>query len=505
MVLRNPYGYLIKHFKLIHLILVGLYIYLAMKVNSITTYLNHFLDGTVGKLDAINYVNQFYMVAVVLSIIICICIYILLRYKKKPRLLYILLIGLYVIVPTLISLSYGVLEIIYSSVMDTKTILLYRDLFRILILFQYASIVVVLFRGLGFDIKKFDFAGDLIDLNLTEHDMEEIELSIGEAHGVDRKIHRRVRELKYYYLENKVFISIFFLIVIVASIVGIVLNVEVINKKFKEGETFSLGNYQLMVSNTFVTSRDVHNNDFLLDNGHTFVVVRMLMASSGTSKFNTSGMLLRIGNKNYSSDSKYASRFSDLGYAYRDNRKVKGQGSYIFIFDVDSSLIHNDMILDYAGEKTVMLSPIFLDEVNKETEYHVGDTINFSSSPLGRGNFAITEVDIKEKFSYAYEYDVMGKKNTANLTISSSDNNIVLFLKIKSSLFGDYTDYSFLNEFGKLKYKIDDDVLTSNVSDKTPKSYGGGVYLAVDKDISQASKIWYEIIIRNCKYKYYIK
>lgn len=504
MVLKNPYGYLIKHFKLIHLILVGLYIYLAMKVNRISTYLSHFIDGTASKLDAMRYVNQFYMIAVVLSIIMCIGIYILLRYKKKPRLLYILLIALYVIVPTLISLSYGVLEVIYSSVMDTKTLLLYRDLFRIMILFQYASIVVVLFRGLGFDIKKFNFAGDLIDLDLTEHDMEEIEVAIGETQGIDRKIHRRFRELKYYYLENKVFISIIFLIVIVAGIVGIILNVEVINKKFKEGETFSVGSYQLMVRDTFVTSRDVHNNDFLSNNNHIFVVVRVMMASNGENTFNTSNMLLKIGKESYVSDNKYVSRFSDLGYAYR-NSKLNGQGSYIFVFDVDSSLVHNNMILDYANDKTVVLSPVFLDEVNKETEYHIGDNIDFSGSPFGRGNFMISEYDIKDKFSYSYEYEIMGKKNTANLTISSSENNIVLFLKINSSLFGDYTNYSFLREFGKLKYQVGDDVLTSNVSDKTPKSYSDGVYLAVDKNISQASKIWYEIIIRNCKYKYYIK
>ena len=34
---------------------------------------------------------------------------------------------------------------------------------------------------------------------------EEVELTVGGMENIDRKVHRNIRELKYYYLENKVF------------------------------------------------------------------------------------------------------------------------------------------------------------------------------------------------------------------------------------------------------------------------------------------------------------
>ncbi len=57
MVLKKPYGFLIKHFKVIHLILTALYIYLAMHVNQILNYYNNFISNTASKLDAIKYIN----------------------------------------------------------------------------------------------------------------------------------------------------------------------------------------------------------------------------------------------------------------------------------------------------------------------------------------------------------------------------------------------------------------------------------------------------------------
>lgn len=61
MVFRKPYAFLIKHFKIVHLILTLIYIYLALKVNGILKYYNNFISGTESKLNAINYVNNFYI------------------------------------------------------------------------------------------------------------------------------------------------------------------------------------------------------------------------------------------------------------------------------------------------------------------------------------------------------------------------------------------------------------------------------------------------------------
>ena len=98
MVFRKPYGFLIKHFKLIHLILTALYIYLTIKVNSILGYYNRFIAGTASKLDAESYITSYYSIVAFIAIVICIIIYALMRYKKKPRTLYLILIGFSIVV-----------------------------------------------------------------------------------------------------------------------------------------------------------------------------------------------------------------------------------------------------------------------------------------------------------------------------------------------------------------------------------------------------------------------
>ena len=213
MVFKKPYGFLIKHFKLIHLILTGLFIYLLIKVNSVLTYYNSFILGTVGKLEAIRYVTNYYLIAVILSIVICAVMYILLKYKKKPRVLYVILIVFVLLVVFMMQLAYSGLNTIYIGVLDAKTLRLYRDLLRITVLMQYISVGLVLVRGLGFDIKKFNFVKDLEELDIDVTDEEEVELTLGSTNSLQRKINRKIREFKYYYLENKVFIHIISLII----------------------------------------------------------------------------------------------------------------------------------------------------------------------------------------------------------------------------------------------------------------------------------------------------
>ena len=506
MVFKNPYGFLIKHFRLIHLVLVFIYIYLAIKVNFVLQYYSDFVKGTVSKLDAISIISNYYLIAILVSIIVCVVIYAVLRYKKKPRLLYLLLMLFYIVVGGVIFIVYKGLEVIYFSIMETKTLLLYRDLLRILVLFQYISIFVVLIRGLGFDIKKFNFASDLQELNLNEKDEEEVELALGGTETLQRRFNRRVREFRYYYLENKVFI---FLVIVVVSVIGIgslFINKEVVNKVYTEGESVSYGSLSFQVLNTYVTNRDVYRNIITSDDT-SFVVVKMRVGSSNKTSVNVSQLVLNTNYHNYTSDSRYNSKFLDLGYGYK-NEEFVGDKVYLFIYRVDNKDLHHDMILRYGGgsdQKTVKLSGVYLDESSDSKEYNLNEKIDFSKTIFEYGYFMISSVNMEHKFLYSYEYEVMGKKNTASLSIGG-DNDYILHLIIDCDLPFDVSTYSFLSTYGKLKYVVDDKEYISNLfKDKTPGSYKDGVYVSVDSSIEKASSIWIDFVIRNYSYKYILK
>ena len=504
MVFKKPYAFLIKHFKLIHLILTGLYIFLAFRVNSILGYYNGFIVGTANRLDAIKYVNQYHVVAVVISIIICLIVYALMRYKKKPRMLYLILIAFSLLIAFIIQVVSQGLQTIYISILETKTLRLYRDILQILIWFQYVSIGVVLVRGLGFDVKKFNFVQDLEDLGIDVSDEEEVELTLGSTNTLQRKIHRGFREFKYYYLENKIFINVLAVVIVLLVLSTFVVHHEVIAKDYQQNEIFSSEQFQFQVLNSFITNKD-YNNQEITSKGSTFLIARIQIASkSGSRELNTSKLILKIGANKYAPMERMASKFVDLGTTYR-GYEISGSAIYLFVYNIDKADIGKEYKIVYDEDKTVYLDPVNLDEISQTTNYKLNETIDLSHSNVGNGSFQITAYEIQEKFAYSYEYEIMGEMSTGTLQIVSNQN-VILNLKIKSSYSYYFTDYILLSENAKLKYKVDGVEYTSSVLlNKTPNTYKEGLYLAVDKNIEKATEIWFDIKVRNQEYIYTLR
>lgn len=504
MILRKPYGFLIRNFKVIHFALLVIYIYLAIKVNGILNYYSDFISNTVSKLDAIKYVNNNYLIAVILSMVICVIVYMLMRYKKKPRLLYLLLIGFYIIVTVMVNVSYGGLQSIYVSSLDLKTLRLYRDLLRIIVLFQYISIAFVLVRALGFDIKKFNFVQDLQDLNIDVSDEEEVELTFGSTNSLRRNAHRGLREFKYYYFENRVFINIIIVVVIIALFGGLYVDKEVINKEYSENEVFSSDKYNFNVLSSYVTDRD-YNNVVISGDGSSYVIIKLGINSKvGKNVFNRANLILKIGNSTYAPDVRLASKFVDLGTVYT-GEVFDGTATYLFVYNVSNYDENTKMKLIYAGDKVVNLSPVYLDKTSDKNSYKIGDSIDLTKSSFGYGYLKISSYDIKKEFSYNYDYDVKGKTYTGTIKINS-EYNVIMNLIIDSEYVSGFSNYDILSKYSVLKYKIGDKEYSSSVfSDKTPGTYNKGLYLVVDKEILSASSIWFEINIRNQQFIYTLK
>lgn len=504
MIFKKPYGFLIKHFKLIHLILTGLFIYLLKYVNDILDFYNDFRAGIVSKVDAELYLNNGYVLPVVLSIVICIIAYLLLKYKDKPRLLYIVLIGFVIGISIMINIVQGGLEVILYEVIDTKTLLLYRDLLKILIVFQYIVIGMVLVRGLGFDIKKFNFVKDLHELDIDVTDEEEVELTLGNTNAVQRKLHRRLREFRYYYLENKTFILIIIGAILLFSIGGLVINMEVINKVYEQGENFSSEDFGFRLNNSYIT-RTSYNNEVLLDDKNYFVIVDMSMFSKlGKKVFNKANLILYVGDNSYRSDNYNGDKFMDLGTIYR-KQKVGSASNYLFVYRVPSSEINKRMVLEYAGDLKVGLKPVMLDKNNKNKNYKIGDKIDLSKTTFRTGNITISNAEIGESFDYNYQYEIGDKVYDSEYTISSSQG-VILKLDINGSYPFGLDSYTFLDTYSSLKYKINDkEYRVKSFVNKTPGSNQNGIYVSVDKNIVDASDIWFEIQIRSDKYIYKIK
>ena len=504
MILRKPYAFLIKYFKVIHLILTFFSIYLVFKTSGMLSYFNDFISGNVGKLEAINYISSFYIFIIILSVIMCLVIITLMRYKKKSYLLYIILIGYYLMTLWLINYSINGLYDVYVSSIDTKDVLLHRDVLRIGVIIQYVFVGVTLVRGLGFNIKKFNFADDLVELNIDVSDDEEVELTVGNFSGFRRKLNRNIRELKYAYLENKLFFVVL-LCVVIFGVVGFWFADNMIfNRVYKINDVFEFEDFKFKIVNSYITNTSYSGKS--ISSNSKFVVVKMEVSNSGASKeINTANLILELDGESYSNKVVTSNKFSDLGSLYK-GQKVKGNKTYLFVYEVSGDVKHKDAILVYGDDKKkAKLNIINLDRVEDSVNYNIGDVIDLSKTILMKGNLKINSYEVSESFDYSYEYEMLDEVNTGNITISSV-NGVIMNLKMESNYDDKFNNYSFLNKYASLKYKNDAGEHVSRMFlDKTPGSYKDGLYLVVDRDVMNANEVWFDIKVRNKSYIYKLK
>lgn len=503
MVFKKPYAFLMKNFKIIHLILAIFSIYLIMRVNTILNFFELFIKGNVNKVYAVDYISNFYIFIVILSIIICLIVLILMKYKKKPHLLYVIFIAVYLAIGFIIGYANVGLNTIYDSILSMKDLLLYRDILKILLVIQYISFCFVFVRALGFDIKKFDFDSEIHGFKIDEADEEEVEVVINDTNKYGRKIRRRLRELRYYYFENKVYINSVLIIILLIVLSGIVIDKEVINNVFSENEIFSTENFTFSVENSYISNIG-YDNKKVTNKDSSFIIVQLNVKNNNVpKKLNVGNILLCIGDKSYSSKTTYGKKFTDLGIVYNGN-EIKKQSNYIFIFNVENEYIDDEMYFIYGSDRRVRLNPINLDVVTEKVSYKIGEALDFSNSFYGGGNFTIESYEFGDKFNYNYSYDVMGQVFESSIIISSV-NKAILHLRTNSSYSSDLSDFLLLSRYATLKYKIGDLEYSSSFTNKAPSSYNDGVYLAVDKNMLNAEKIWFDIVLRNKRYIYNIK
>lgn len=504
MILRKPYAFLIRKFKIIHLLITLCSIYLISKISSLLNYYNSFIGGTVGKLEAGKYFGSFYIFVVIIAIVICLVILMLMKYKNKSYLFYIIMIGYFFVSGLLINYSLDGLYQIYFSSLDIKTLLLHRDIIKIFNFIQYFFLVMPLIRGLGFDIKKFNFVDDLVELNEDVTDNEEVELTLDGLEGYNRKFNRRIREFKYYYLENKFIINIIIGVILLISIGGYVLDKKIFNPIYNTNDTFSFDNFTFKVLDTYVTNID-YDNQKVLDDDNSLVLVKMNVTSdSNNIKINTGNIILKMGDVGYSTVIASSKRFKDLGSVY-SSQIIKEDSTYLFPYKVPNDKLKEEMKLVFRNEKKVNLSPVYLDELEDVKNYKLGDKLDLSDTIYGSGYFNIKSYEVKDSFKHSYKYEVLDQSYDGSITIFSS-NNIIMNLVMDSEFTDNYDKFSFLKKYAKLNYTIDDKSYTSRVfENKTPGSYKDGLYLSVSKKIGEASAIWFDIVVRNKHYVYKLK
>src|SRR5699024_3037500 len=118
-----------------------------------------------------------------------------------------------------------------------------RDVAFIVYLPQFFFTLYCALRGIGFDIKKFNFDEDAKEMEITDIDDEEFELVFGkDAYKYKRTLRRFIREFKYYVLENKAAFAVLASMVVIAIGTILYLNFNVYHKTYRQTQRMTHNN-----------------------------------------------------------------------------------------------------------------------------------------------------------------------------------------------------------------------------------------------------------------------
>lgn len=360
MILRRPYAFLIKNFRLIHIILFILLAYTTYHANNMLSFFKEYIRVN-GSIEVISsqYITAFIYIIPVIIIILSLTIFFLMKYKKKPRLFYVILILVIIICTGIYSYLYFNIKTLETTIMSAREIRLLRDISRANFYILFITCIPLLIRGLGFDIKKFNFTNDLKELNLSKEDSEEVEVSIDmSSNGLKRAGRKTIRELKYYYAENKLFINIILAVITIILIIIFPFNKYVIKKNLQEGEVLGSNDFNIKINNSYITDR--HH----VSKNNSYIIIKVsVLGKTNNYTLNLEHFVLESNNNKYIPSKKYYLYFNDLGRGYREEiLNTKEYENYLFIYNINSSDKESKFILNYIdNNKKIVVKPSKID------------------------------------------------------------------------------------------------------------------------------------------------
>lgn len=352
MILRRPYAFLIKHFRFIHLIIFSMLLYITLKARDILNFLKDYISFN-GNIEVIssNYINYYMFISIFIIIILSVVIFYLMKYKNKPRLFYIGTIIVSMISFILFIYLYNSIRSLEVLTISGREIRLYRDLSRINYWLLVITSIPMLIRGLGFDIKKFNFTNDLKELNLNKEDSAEVEVGTNiNSNNIKRVGRRTFRELKYYYKDNKMIINIIAIITLFIIIMLFPFNKYVVNRDLNEGEILSNNYFNLKVNKSYISDRK------RISKNNCYVILDISVLGKVNKYALDLDEFVLIGDNNkYIPSQKYYNYFTDIGIGYKDYYlDINEYKNYILIYNINNIDKDSDFKLEYLNSNKLI-------------------------------------------------------------------------------------------------------------------------------------------------------
>lgn len=529
MILRKPYGFLIKHFKLIHLIMTIFMGILIYQTNLLLEFFNDFVSSQqaiVGN-EVISFLfnNYSYLFSIII-VLISVIIFILMSFKDKPRLYYVFTITGYTLLIILYVYGVSTINKMQVGLVDERITRAIRDLFNIMFVFQIYSIFISFIRSIGLDVKKFDFNQDVHELNITDQDREEFEVNVEfDSHTLKRKLRRNFRNLKYYFIENKIMLLIVLGCIAIISSVSIIISLLKNEVSYNVGQVFSPVNYNISILDSYVTDNDYRANKISGENESLVVVKFKIKTPNKTSKFVFGKLALQIDNNKFYHTNTYASKLTDIGNTYINQSLTDNYQEFLLVYEIPSTLKNKSMKLVYTEQIVtgmfkdetddikVKINPTHLDKNHIEENVSIKQNYIIGTGLLEGHELKVNNFEIKSSFKINYNKCVSGNECykfyeivKPNLSGISDKAVLKLDFDLVSPDNSNFDVKSLITQFGNIEYEIDG-VKKTNAINKVINTTrnDGNYYFEVKKEILKSNKITLVIQARNDVYRFKLK
>lgn len=527
MVFRKPYAFFIKYFKLFHIIMTIITVYMIYKSTAILSFINDYVANStnvIGQSIVETIYSPLIFIDGFLAIIMATVVLIVMKVKEKPIAFYVYNVGVYIASFILFIVGQQILGTMEIEIVDIRIVKLMKDLFTGMVFLQFVSMCLTAVRATGFDVKKFDFVKDLQELNVDEKDNEEFEVDVElDTDRYRRIINKRIRHAKYVYIENKFLINVLAILLVVGTIGTVIYVNRDKDKIYKEDSYFTASNFTLMVSDSYLTTKDYRGNK--ISDNYTMVILKVHVKNNfdSVSNLENARMELSAGGHYFYPTTKYADSVIDLGTNYESYDITNEESVYVLVYEVPNHLTKDTMYYRYAEQtgrsSKVRLNPINLDKKNN-TKGTVGKTVTVQNGLLKGTKIVLSEPEIKDSFELNYRFCVTSTEcydSTDYITPSLNENydKTILRINLKTQFSEQYlndqvsSNSDLIATFGIIKYKVENNnqvkevrPTVKNVRNDSNKNH---VYLEVNSEIKQATEIYLELQIRDQTISYKLK
>ena len=528
MIIKKPYAFLIKHFRLIHGLLFGMLLFLALK--SLTIYnffnsysINHTYINQAHLAD--NYVTFLMYAISIVAVLLTFIIYFILSVKDKSNRLYLFVILYYIVLFIFYIYIHSIFAGLEERYLDLESIRLFRDITLLFFLPQVIFIFIIFGRTLGFNIKQFEFKKDLEEMQIDVSDNEEVELTIGnDTYKIARFFRKLLRLTKYFLLENKLFVIASASLIVIGITVLVFTKVKVYQESYNENQEIQATYLWFNVRESYITTTDMNNR--LVKDKYHYVLLNVNINNKSSNDYNLERDTFRLSVDDELLVPKYNldDKFNDLGDVYNPGLLKSGVNKdYIVVFEVSDEYRAEEYLLKIKNAfgdshyKDVILKPKNFIKNKDMGTFKLPNKFDLNESILKNSTLEIDSFELAENFKEPYKYTINNEVKNGIYSIMPSEKNrgTYTIAKFKSRLELDDSLYinkkiktaaDLLDFYGIIRYRYQGNYYEVKLSkiavDFDIQNYS---YLEIPLEVKEANKIDLILLIRGIKYTINLK